>query len=60
MFIQLLQSEVQTLEPLYLELMSLGTLLYPSAPEERVAQLREDLETLQKRLNIQKAVIPQR
>ncbi|KAJ0062855.1 hypothetical protein NL108_008143 [Boleophthalmus pectinirostris] len=58
--LQALQSEVHTLEPTYLELMSLGTLLYPSAPEERVTQLKEDLETLQKRLNIQKAVIPQR
>uniref|UniRef100_A0AAV2JAL2 Calponin-homology (CH) domain-containing protein n=1 Tax=Knipowitschia caucasica TaxID=637954 RepID=A0AAV2JAL2_KNICA len=58
--LQSLQSELLSLEHSYLDLVSLGTLLCPFAPEEKVTQLKEEHNTLQKRLETQKAVIPQR
>ncbi len=58
--LQALHSEVLALEPTHTELTSLGTALCPTAPEERVRQLKDELETLQRRLNVQNEVIPQR
>lgn len=58
--LQALHSEIQTLEPAHAELVSLGTSLCPTAPEERVRHLKDELETLQKRLHVQNEVFPQR
>lgn len=58
--LQALLSDVQSLEPAHPELASLVMSLCPTAPEERVRQLKEELETLQRRLNVQNEVIPQR
>lgn len=55
-----MHSEVQSLEPAHAELISLGISLYPTAPEERVRQLKDELETLQRRLHVQNEVLPQR
>ncbi|XP_037550764.1 nesprin-1 [Nematolebias whitei] len=58
--LQALQLEEQGLERAHADLVSLGTLLHPTAPEERVIQLKDELWTLQKRLTVQQEVIPQR
>lgn len=58
--LQALHAEVQSLEPAHAELVSLGTSLCPTAPEERVRQLKDELETLQRRLHVQNEVLPQR
>lgn len=57
---QALYSDVQSLEPAHAELVSLETSLCPTAPEERVRQLKDELETLQRRLHVQNEVLPQR
>lgn len=56
----MLLSEVLSLEPAHPELASLVSSLCPTAPEERVRQLRDELQTLQRRLHVQNEVIPQR
>lgn len=58
--LQALHSEVQSLEPAHAELVSLGTSLCPTAPEERVKQLQDELESLQRRLHVQNEDLPQR
>lgn len=58
--LQMLLSEVLSLEPAHPELVSLVSSLCPTAPEERVRQLRDELQTLQRRLHVQNEVIPQR
>lgn len=58
--LQALHSEVQSLERAYTELVSLGTSLYPTATEEKVGQLKDELEILQRRLRVQNEVLPQR
>lgn len=58
--LQVLHSEVQSLEPPHAELVTLGMSLYPTAPEDRVRQLKEELETLQRRLCVRNEVLPQR
>lgn len=58
--LQVLYSEVQSLERAHAELASLGTSLYPTAEGERVSQLKDELETLQRRLHVQNEVLPQR
>lgn len=58
--LQALHSEVQSLAPAYAELVSVGTSLCPTAPEDRVRQLKDELETLQQRLHAQNEVLPQR
>lgn len=57
---QVLHSEVLSLEPAHAELVSLGMSLYPTAPDDRISQLKDDLETLQRRLHLQNEVLPQR
>ncbi|CAG13184.1 unnamed protein product, partial [Tetraodon nigroviridis] len=59
-FLQALHSEVQSFQPVHLELVTLVDFLCPTAPEERVQQLKDDLETLQKKLHIQNEVILER
>lgn len=56
----MLHSELQSLEPAHAELESLGMLLYPAAPDERVRQLKDELGTLQRRLHVQNQVLPER
>lgn len=58
--LKVLHSEVQSIEPPHSELVTLGASLYPTAPEDRVRQLKEELETLQMRLCVQNEVLPQR
>lgn len=58
--LQALHSEVQSLEPSLPALASVVTSLCPTAPEDKVRQLKEELENLQKRFNLQNKVIPQR
>lgn len=53
-------SEVHSLEPAHAELASLVTSLCPTAPEDRVRQLKDELETLRQRLHVQNEVIPHR
>nr|XP_057913481.1 nesprin-1 isoform X6 [Doryrhamphus excisus] len=56
--LQALRSEVQTLASSHAELVSLGTSLYPSAPDE--SHLMEDLDALQGRLHVQNEALPRR
>ncbi|KAF1374585.1 hypothetical protein PFLUV_G00230620 [Perca fluviatilis] len=58
--LQALHSEVQSLAPAYAELVSVGTSLCPTAPEDSVRQLKDELETLQQRLHGQNEALPQR
>ncbi|XP_041828569.1 nesprin-1-like [Melanotaenia boesemani] len=58
--LQALQPEVQSLQRDCAELVSLETLLYPTAPEERVIQLKDELQNMQERLLVQHEVLPQR
>lgn len=58
--LQALHCEVQGLEPAYVELVSLATSLYLTAPQERVKQLKEELEMLQRRLHVQNEALPQK
>lgn len=58
--LQALRSEVQSLEPAHAELISLGSSLYPTAPEDRVKQLKDELAALQRRLHVQNEALPQR
>ena len=57
---EVLHSEVQSLDLAHVELVSVGTSLFPTAPEERVKQLKDELEALQWRLHVQNEVLPQR
>lgn len=57
---QALHSEVQSFQPVHPELVTLVDSLCPTAPEERVRQLKDDLDTLQTKLHIQNEVIPER
>lgn len=57
---QALHFEVQSFQPVHLELVTLVNSLCPTAPEESVQQLKDELETLQKKLHIQNEVIPER
>lgn len=59
-FLKALHSEVLSLEPAHAELVSLGTSLYLTAPDERVRQLKDELEALQGRLHVQNEALPQR
>lgn len=59
-YLQALHSELQSLEPSHPELESLVMALCPTASEERAMQLKDELETLQRRLHVQNEVIPQR
>lgn len=59
-FFQALQVEVESLKKAHEDLASLGTLLYPTAPEDNVTKLKDELGTLQERLLVQQEVIPQR
>lgn len=58
--LQALHSEVQSLEPTLPALSSLVMSLCPTAPEERVKELKEELQSLLTRLNVQNKIIPQR
>ena len=58
--LQALHSEVRSLEPAHAELISLGTSLCPTAPEDRVKQLKDELAALQRRLQVQSEALPQR
>lgn len=58
--LQAIHSEVQTFKAAHPELVSLVMSLCPTAPEDRVKELKDELETLQKRLQVQNDVIPQR
>lgn len=57
---QALHSDMKSLEPAHAGLVSLGTSLYPTAPAERVGELKQELENLQKRLQAQNEALPQR
>lgn len=58
--LQALHSEVQSLEPTLPALSSLVTSLCQTAPEDTVKHLKEELENLQTRLDVQNKIIPQR
>lgn len=57
---QALYSEVQSIQAVHPELVTLVDSLSPTAPEERVQQLKDDLDILQNKLHIQIEVIPER
>lgn len=59
-FLQALHSEIQSFQLVHPELATLVNTLCPTASEERVQQLKDDLGTLQKRLHFQNEVIPER
>lgn len=60
LFLQALQPELQSLQTAHADLLTLGTDVFPSAAEQTVLQLQEELDVLQRRLQVQQEALPRR
>lgn len=59
-FLQALQPELRSLQTAHADLQTLGMDFYHSAPEQKVLQMKDELETLHRRLRVQQEALPER